>query len=95
MLRTGGRYVVVGVVFPNATFTLDGYALITKNLTLKGIHNYQPHHLYQALQFVTRSRDRLPFRELVTHTFPLSDAERAFEVSASREAIRAAVVPTR
>lgn len=93
MLRTGGRYLIVGAVFPDANFSLDVYSVITKNLTLKGIHNYQAHHLRQALEFVTRSRRRLPFSKLVTNTFGLEDAVEAFKVLQTHQAIRAAVVP--
>ena len=51
MLRIGGRYVLAGAVNPGSTFTLDGNDLIRKWITLRGIHNYHPRHLIQALDF--------------------------------------------
>jgi len=93
MLRIGGRYALIGTVFPRADFTLDGYSLTTKMITVKGIHNYQSRHLGLALRFVEKTRSKYPFAELITHRFGLEEVEQAFEASKSGEAIRVAVVP--
>jgi len=94
MLRIGGRYLIVGLVFPGAVFSLDGYAVITKNITLKGIHNYDVRHLGAALQFMTRTHRRIPFGRLVASKFGLNQVDEAFEASAQKEALRVAVVPS-
>ena len=93
MLRIGGRYLTVGLVFPEAIFSLDGYTVITKNITLKGIHNYDVRHLEAALQFVTRTHRSIPFGKLVASEFGLNQVDQAFQASARKEALRVAVVP--
>ena len=93
MLRTGGRYVLAGVVNPNSCFTLDGNDLIRKWITLKGIHNYHPRHLIQALDFVMANRDRIPFKEIVDSRFGLDQLSEAFAKAAKRSVLRAAIVP--
>lgn len=93
MLRTGGRYVLAGVVNPGSCFTLDGNDLIRKWITLKGIHNYHPRHLIQALDFVMANRDRFPFKEIVDSRFGLDELSEAFAKAANRSVLRAAIVP--
>jgi alcohol dehydrogenase len=93
MLRTGGRYVLVGLVSPGAPFTLDGYDIVRKWITLKGIHNYHPRHLVQALDFVMANRGRFPFAEIVDSRFGLDQLDEAFEKAAHRHVMRAAIVP--
>ncbi len=93
MLRIGGRYVLVGTTFPKAIFTLDGYVITTKMITIKGIHNYHAHHLAQGLCFVARTHRKYPFGKLVTHRFNLQQVDQAFALASSGQSHRVAVVP--
>jgi putative phosphonate catabolism associated alcohol dehydrogenase len=93
MLRKGGRYVTVGLVFPGAVATLDASALVAGCVTLRGVHNYHPRHLVQALDFVTAFRRVLPLGELVQARFPLDGLDAAFARAGARAVVRAAVVP--
>ena len=93
MLRTGGRYVLAGLINPDSNFTLDGNDLIRKLITLKGIHNYHPRHLVQALDFVMANRDRFPFKNIVDSRFGLHELGEAFARAASHDVLRAAIVP--
>ena len=93
MLRTGGRYVIGGLVNPDSNFTLDGNAVLRGWLNIKGVHNYHPRHLIQALDFVMTNRDRFPFAEIVDSKFSLDQLNEAFARAANRSVIRAAVVP--
>ena len=93
MLRIGGRYVIAGLVSPDAFFTIDGNVLLRKWITLRGIHNYHPRHLIQALDFVMANRERYPFREIVDSRFGLDQLDEAFEKAANRTVLRAAIVP--
>ena len=93
MLRIGGRYVLAGLVNPDSHFTVDGNDLIRKWITLKGIHNYHPRHLVQALDFVMANRDRFPFKEIVDSRFALHQLSEAFEQASNHSVMRAAIVP--
>jgi alcohol dehydrogenase len=93
MLRIGGRYVIGGLVNPKDNFTIDGNLILKKWITLKGIHNYHPRHLIQALDFVMANRDRFPFKDIVDSKFSLEQLDEAFEKAASRSVLRAAIVP--
>jgi putative phosphonate catabolism associated alcohol dehydrogenase len=93
MLRIGGRYVLGGLVNPDANVTIDANILVKKWITLRGIHNYHPRHLIQALDFVMTNRKRFPFKEIVDSKFALGELDVAFKKAAERSVLRAAIVP--
>jgi len=91
--RTGGRYVLGGLVNPEAFVRIDANQILRKLLTLRGVHNYHPRHLVQALDFVTANRKRFPFHELVDGKYKLEDVGQAMQDAAGRKVLRAAIVP--
>ena len=93
MLRIGGRYVIGGLVSPDLNFTIDGNLILRKWITLRGIHNYHPRHLIQALDFVMANRDRFPFKDIVDSHFGLDQLSEAFEKAGNHSVLRAAIVP--
>jgi putative phosphonate catabolism associated alcohol dehydrogenase len=93
MLRIGGRYTLGGLVNPGSVFPLDGNQLVRKWITLRGIHNYHPRHLVQAVDFVSTQRNRFPFGDLVDGVFSLNRIDEAFARAAERTVLRAAIVP--
>jgi putative phosphonate catabolism associated alcohol dehydrogenase len=93
MLRAGGTYALAGLVNPDARFTLDANLLVRGLIQLRGVHNYHPRHLVQALDFVAANRGRFPFRELVDGRYPLAEVGRAMRDAAELRVLRAAVVP--
>ena len=93
MLRIGGRYVIAGCVMPEAHVTIDANMLLRRLITVRGVHNYHPRHLVQAVDFVVGARGRVPFGALVDARFGLDEVDAAFARAADRTAIRAAVVP--
>jgi alcohol dehydrogenase len=92
-LRIGGRYVLGGLVNPDANVTIDANVIVRKWIELKGIHNYHPRHLIQALDFVVSNRSRFPFKDIVDSKFTLEDLSLAFKKASERSVLRAAIVP--
>ncbi len=93
MLRTGGRYILGGLVNPNADVTIDANILVNRWITMRGIHNYHPRHLIQALDFVMTNRHRFPFKDIVDSKFRLDEIDTAFKRAADRTVLRAAIIP--
>jgi len=93
MLRIGGRYVLGGGANPGSDFKLDGSEILKKWITLRGVHNYHPRHLIQALDFVMANRNRFPFADIVDSKFSLEELDEAFAKAAERSVLRAAIVP--
>lgn len=93
LLRTGGTYVLGGVVNPHAMVTVDANLILKKMLTVRGVHNYHPRNLIEALDFVVANRSRFPFHELVEARYPLERVGEAMTDAASQRVLRAAIVP--
>ena len=93
MLRVGGTYAIAGLVNPEAHLRLDGNLVLRNWITLRGVHNYHPRHLLQALDFVAASRRRFPFHVLVDGKYDLGDVGRAMRDAAEHRVLRAAIVP--
>ena len=93
MVRTGGRYVLGGLVNPDAFVRIDANKILRKLITLSGVHNYHPRHLIQALDFVVTNRKRFPFHALVDGKYKLEEVGKAMQDAAERKVLRAAVVP--
>lgn len=92
-LRTGGRYVLAGVVNPDAFVRIDVNQILRKLVTLRGVHNYHPRNLVEALDFVQASRGRFPFHELVDGKYRLEQVGQAMKDAEERRVLRAAIIP--
>jgi putative phosphonate catabolism associated alcohol dehydrogenase len=92
-LRTGGRYVLGGVVNPESFVRIDVNLILRKLITLQGVHNYHPRNLLEALDFVHVNRGRFPFHELVDGRYGLEDVGQAMKDATERKVLRAAIVP--
>jgi threonine dehydrogenase-like Zn-dependent dehydrogenase len=92
-LRTGGRYLIAGMVMPGRQFTLEGNQVTRKTLAIKGIHNYRGDHLGKSLEFLAAFASSYPYDEIVGRTFPLEKINDAVAEAAKGESIRIAVRP--
>ena len=92
-LRTGGRLILVGAVFPGPPLRIDPEHVIRRLLRLEGLHNYTPTDLLHAVGFLDTQRGRYPFARLVEAVFALADHERAIRYALDRAPFRVALVP--
>jgi L-iditol 2-dehydrogenase len=79
MLRSGGCYLEIGNIAPGNMFSYDATALVRGNTRLVATSNYSPWAIPQALAFIRRNLQRLPFDRIVSHTFPLERITDAFQ----------------
>src|SRR5262245_60300194 len=91
LLRTGGIFVAVGSVFPSPPVELSLEQLVRRHLVLRGIHNYAPHHLLEAVEFACDQHRTFPFQDLVSRWYPLADAQQALEAAHEPDNIRVGV----
>jgi len=92
-LRTGGRYVLGGVVNPGSFVHIDVNQILRKLVTLRGVHNYHPRNLIEALDFVHANRKRFPFHDLVDGKYRLDQVGQAMKDAEERRVLRAAIIP--
>ena len=91
MVGRAGRYLEIGNISPGLTYTLDPQWLVGFNRSILGMLYYEAEHLQQALDLVSRTRDKYPWDRVLSHTFPLTEINEAFEASDRGEVTRAAI----
>lgn len=93
-LRMGATAVLVGSVFPSAPVPLALEQVVRRNLSLRGIHNYAPPHLIQAVDFLARATADYDFSCLVSAWYPLQDIAAAVRAAGDPRAVRIGVSAT-
>lgn len=94
LLRTGGRLVLVGAVFPAPPVSFEAEQVVRRQLTIQGIHNYAPRQLLAAVRFLTRHHQRYPFASIVSGWHELRDIERALVEAHKLENVRVGIAPS-
>ena len=94
-LRIGGKYVLLGAIYPNSKFTLDSSEIITKCIKIIGMHNYKPQALDLAIKLVQKTRSKYPYKKLVGTqcNLTLYDVEDALKLFASKKTVRPSIKP--
>ena len=59
--------------------TLPATKVITQQIKWRGLMHYNPWIMPAALDFLVRTKDKYPLSKVVSHSFPLSDVNKAFE----------------
>ncbi|WP_026554521.1 zinc-binding dehydrogenase [Arthrobacter sp. 35W] len=72
-LDTGGRLVLAGSVSPGPAVAVDPERMVRSLLTVTGVHNYEPAHLQQAVDFLVETKDSCDWDALVEPPRPLAD----------------------
>jgi len=91
-LAPGGTYSMPGIATPQREISLELFrTLARKSARLQGVWVSDTSHLWRAATLVASGR--YPFHRLITHRFPLEEATRALEVTESKEAVKAVLVP--
>ena len=75
-LDVQGVAVLAGSVAPDSAVALDPESVVRRQLSVLGVHNYEPRHLAAALAFLTATRDRYPWGELTAEPVPLAEVAR-------------------
>lgn len=93
LVRPGGRLVEVGMVLPGKEVTFDLGAMTRGGVSVIPVKGYEPRHLAEGLDFLSRNADRLPLEDMIDATYALEDVAQAIDDSADRKVTRAAIVP--
>lgn len=92
MVGRGGTYALPGVATPIGEVPVRFFEDVSvKNVRLQGVWVSDTSHLCRAVRLVEKGR--FPLDKLVTHVLPLNDAASALELTGTREAVKAVLVP--
>jgi hypothetical protein len=70
-LEAQGVAVLAGSVAPDTAVALDPESVVRRQLSILGVHNYEPRHLSAALKFLHDTSGRYPWPDLVAEPRPL------------------------
>ncbi len=62
-------------------------------MTIRGVHNYRPKHLLEAVQFLTQHGQTFPFEELVSSWHDLTGVEALVRKGLPESQVRVGVKP--
>lgn len=93
LLRHGGHYAFCGMVHPDSQLsTLTGETIIRKCLTIRGVHNYTPWNLSEAVDFLKEFQSKLPFDSVLSpNMYSLDRIDDAFAEAGRGEHCRVVV----
>ncbi|SEE42548.1 putative phosphonate catabolism associated alcohol dehydrogenase [Arthrobacter alpinus] len=92
-LDIGGVAVLVGSVHPVGRVPMDPEAMVRGLKTIRGVHNYTPRHLADAVAYLEERHNAYPFAMLVSTTFPLSELDAAIAEAATGGHVRVGIIP--
>lgn len=93
--ETGGRIVAAGSVSPGKTFAaFDPALLVTRRLSLVGVHNYTAAEFLWGLDWLRRHAQKLRLDKLVSPPYSLASVGQAFEDMRSGRYLRVLIQPT-
>lgn len=72
-LDVQGVAVLAGSVAPDVPVAVDPESVVRRQLSILGVHNYEPRHLTAALDFLHETGHRLPWPDLVARPRPLDE----------------------
>jgi len=93
LLRIGGTMVLVGSVYPSPPVELRLEEVVRRLISIRGVHNYAPVHLVDAVDFLAAHHAEYPFEELVCAWFGLEEVAEAFRRASEPGVIRVGVRP--
>ena len=82
MCRDGGKYLVLGHYCDAGPVSWNPHVVTRKQLTVAGSWSSEPRHLRTAIAFLRDYREQFPFAEMVSHRFPLAQANEALATTA-------------
>ena len=94
MVRVGGKYILLGAIYPDSNITIDVSQIMFKCIQIYGMHYYHPTNLKKAIELVNASKKKFPYEKLVGPNFQLSvqGVEDALASLNSKKSIRPAII---
>ena len=91
MMRPRGSYMVIGNIMPGQTAQVDPTWFYLGAKRMIGLRGYEPWALRKSLDLLATAKDKYPWHEMLSHTFPFEEITTAFQLSFDRKVRRAAI----
>lgn len=91
MARVGGRYALIGNINLDMPDQVDPGNAVRFSKTITAISVYAQWVIPRALDLLVRCKDKYPFHQVISHTFPLEEINKAFDFARTGQPIRVAL----
>jgi len=96
LLRNAGTYIEIGIFVDSGDSSVNvSRQVCTKNARIIGICNHPFTEYANTHRIFEKYGDQIPFKELVSHVYPLERAQEALQKSMELESLKVALKPTR
>jgi L-iditol 2-dehydrogenase len=94
MVRDGGRVVICGHYTDNGAVEIHPHFQVNrKHVEIRGVWGCDYSHFHRAVAIAARHGDRIPWREMVSRTYPLDQAGEALAAVERRDVLKALIAP--
>jgi threonine dehydrogenase-like Zn-dependent dehydrogenase len=94
VVRDGGRVVVCGHYTDNGPVEIHPHFQVNrKHVEIRGVWGCDFSHFHRAVAIAARHGNRIPWRDMVSRTYPLDRAGEALAAVERREVLKALIVP--
>ena len=94
MVRDGGRVVICGHYTDNGAVEIHPHFQVNrKHVEIRGVWGCDYSHFHRAVTIAARHGDRIPWREMVSRTYPLEQAGEALAAVERRHVLKALIAP--
>jgi threonine dehydrogenase-like Zn-dependent dehydrogenase len=94
LTRDGGTYAIAGQYTDEGDVAINPHRHINRrHLTVKGCWGTAFTHVWRSLHLMAEHTDRFPWRDFVSHTFPLDGANEALAAVAGLKSRKALILP--
>ncbi|MSU21215.1 MAG: alcohol dehydrogenase [Pedosphaera sp.] len=93
MCRDGGKYLILGHYCDGGTVSFNPHVVTRKQLQIFGSWSSEPRHMKAAIEFLRAHRRDFPFDAMVTHRFPLDQANEALSTTAQWDSAKTVLIP--
>jgi L-iditol 2-dehydrogenase len=93
LVRNGGAYTICGQYTDSGNIEINPHLMNRKHLDIRTVWGSETVHVYKAVKTIAENWNRFDFENLVTHKFPLEEAQQALEAVEKHIPMKAVLTP--
>lgn len=92
LVRAGGKVIEFGHFSNVGTTPLNPQDIVNKDLDIHGVFAYPNSQIGIALNMLQHTKDRFPYKTLITHRFSVEQAEDAIRIGSEKSCVKAMII---
>jgi len=92
LVRAGGKVVEFGHFSDVGTVPVNPQLIVNKDLDIHGVFAYPNTQIARSLHMLEHTKDRFPYKKLITHRFRIDEAKEAILASHDKHCVKAMLI---